>query len=64
MIDMCVATYCLGVMRKLEKQTTVMSMETKLYPIVREFLLLKSKHLRSLKFVKVEAHKDDIKSFE
>ena len=39
-------------------------MSTKLHPIVHEFILLKYKRLRSLKFVKVEAHQDDIKSFE
>lgn len=39
-------------------------MSTKLHPIVREFFSFKSKRLSSLKFVKVHAHQDDIKSFE
>ena len=39
-------------------------MSTKLHPIVLEFFSFKSKRLRSLKFVKVEVHQDDIKSFK
>ena len=39
-------------------------MSTKLHPIVREFFSFKSKILMYLKFVKVDAHQDDIKSFE
>ena len=39
-------------------------MSTKLHPIIRELFLLKSKRLNYLKFVKVEVHQDNIKSFE
>ena len=39
-------------------------MPTKLHPIVREFLLLKFKILKSVMFVKVEAHQHDVKSFD
>ena len=38
-------------------------MATKLHPIVCDFLLLKSKRLKSITFVKVDAHQDDVKSF-
>ena len=64
MIDARVATDCMGVMRRLERQAQVISMTTKLHPIVREFLLLKSKRFKSIAFVKVDAHQDDVKSFD
>ena len=35
-IELAIACYCLGVIRKLEKKTIVVSMNTKLHPIVRE----------------------------
>ena len=58
------ATDCLGVIRKLENQATAISMETKLHPIVREFLLLKSKILKYATFVKVDNRQDYVKSFD
>ena len=39
-------------------------MVTKLHPIVRDFLLLKFKRLKSITFVNVDAHQDDVKSFD
>ena len=39
-------------------------MVTKLHPIVRDFLLLKSNRLKSINFVKVDTHQDDVKSFD
>ena len=58
------ATDCLGVTHKLDKHATVISMTTKLHPIVREFFLLKSKRLKSIAFVKVYSHQDYVKLFE
>ena len=37
MLDISVATDCLGVMHRLEKLALVITMSTKLHPIVREF---------------------------
>ena len=51
----------LGVTRKLEKQATVTSMTTKLHPIVHEIFLLKSRQLKSITFIKVESHQNDVK---
>ena len=63
-IDVSVATDYLGVTRRLIRQAQVVSITTKLHPIVREFLLLKSKRFKSIAFVKVDAHQDDVKSFD
>ena len=49
-------------MHQLEKQAKAISIATKLHPIVRDFYLLKSKRLKSISFVKVDAHQDDVKS--
>ena len=62
-IEVRVATDCLGVMCTFKKQTTVISMETKLNHVIREFLLLKPKRLKYVAFVKVEAHQYDAKSY-
>ena len=63
-IDTCAATDCLGVTCKLEKQATVVSMLNKLHPIARDFFLLKYKIIKSISFVKVDDHQDDVKSFD
>ena len=52
--DVCAATDCLGVVRKLENQVKVINMATKLNPIAREFFLIKSKRLKSIAFMKVD----------
>ena len=39
-------------------------MNAKLHPIAREFLSIKLERSRSLKFIKIDAHQDDIKSFD
>ena len=64
MLDISVATDCLGVMRRLERLALVITMSTKLHPIVREFLHVKSKRFKSIEFIKVDAHQDDLKSFD
>ena len=64
MIDVSIATYCLGVVRRLERRAQVISIAAKLHHIVREFLLLKSKRFKSIAFVKVDAYQDDVKSFD
>ena len=63
-IDISVATDCLGVICRLRRLALVITMSTKLHPIVREFLHLTSKRLKSLEFIKVAAHQDDLKSFD
>ena len=63
-LEICIASDCLGVTRKLGNLSTVEIMSAKLHLIVREFLILKLKRLNSLKFIKVDAHQDDNKSFE
>ena len=62
-IDLRIAADFLGVIRKLEKQVKVISMVTSLHHIVREFLLIRSRILKTLKLIKVEAHQDDFSSF-
>ena len=62
-IELTIARDCLVVIRKLKTETKVVSMNTKLHPLVREFLSIKLKRSRSLKLIKVDAHQDDIKSF-
>ena len=64
MLDISVATDCLGVIRRLERQALVITMTTKLHSIVREFLHLKSKRFKSVEFIKVDAHQDDLKLFD
>ena len=64
MLEVSVATDCLGGIRRLERQAQVITMSTKLHPIVREFLHLKSKRFKSIEFVKVDDHEDDLKSFD
>lgn len=39
-------------------------MSTKFHPIAQEFLHLKSKRFKSIEFIKVDAHQDDLKSFD
>ena len=63
-IEPAIASKCLVVIRKLEKETKIVSMNTKLHPIVRELIFIKLKRSSSLKFIKVDAHQDDTKSFE
>ena len=46
----------LGVIRKLQNEYKVVSMSTKMYSIVRNFLSLKLKRLSSLKLIKLDAH--------
>ena len=62
-IDMSVATDCVGVITRLRTLALIVTMSTKLHAIVREFLHLASKRLKSLEFIKVAAHQDDLKSF-
>ena len=64
MIDVCIATDCLGVMRRLEWQAQAITITTKLHPIVRECLLLRSKRFQSIEFIKVDAHQDYLKSVD
>ena len=59
----CLTKDCLDVMRKSENQATVIIMATK-HHTIRNFLFLKSKRLISITFVKVDAHQDDVKSFD
>ena len=63
-IDMSVATNCLGVITRLRRLTLIVTMSVKLHPIVREFLHLASKRLKSLEFIKVAAYQEDLKSFD
>lgn len=63
-IEPAIASKCLVVIRKLEKETKIVSMNTKLHSIVREFLSIKIDSFSSLKFIKVDAHQDDVKSFD
>lgn len=39
-------------------------MATKTHPIVGDFFLLKYKILKLIKFIKVDAHQDDVKAFD
>ena len=39
-------------------------MTTKLHHIVREFLLLKSKRVKSIAFIEVDDRQDEVKSFD
>ena len=61
---MGVATDCLGVMCKLEKQSKAIIIATKSRHMVRELFFLKSKRLKLIKFKKVDAHQDDVKPFD
>ena len=63
-INLHITSDCLGVIIKLEKDFKVVSMSTKLHPIIRKFLSLNLKRLWSLMFTKVDEHQDDIKSLE
>ena len=64
MLDISVATDCLGVIRRLERQALVITMSNKLNSIIREFLHLKSKRFKSVEFIKVDAHQDNLKLFD
>ena len=64
MIDVGVATDCLGAVRRLERQAQAVTMTIKSHPIVREFHLLKSKIFKSIEFIEVDAHQDDLKSLD
>ena len=64
MLDISVATDCLGVIRRLERQAVVITMSNKLNSIIREFLHLKSKRFKSVEFIKVDAHQDNLKLFD
>jgi len=64
MLEISVATYCLGVIRRLERHAQVTTMSTKLHPIVREVLHLNSKRFKSIDFIKLDAHQDELKSFD
>ena len=64
MLDISVATDCLGVIRRLERHAQVTTMSTKLHPIVREVLHLNSKRFKSIDFIKLDAHQDELKSFD
>lgn len=64
MLEISVATDCLGIMRRLERHAQVITMSTKLCPIVREVLHLNSKRFKSIDFFKVDAHQDEFKSFD
>ena len=63
-IELATDRDCLGVIRKIEMETKLLSNNTKLHPIVREFLSIKLKRSSSLKFIKFDTHQDDIKSFD
>ena len=64
MLEFSVATDCLGAMRRLESQNQVVTMSTKFHPIVRELIHLKSKRFKSIGLIRVDAHQDDLKSFD
>ena len=63
-IELFITSNCLGVISKLKRKSTVVSMSTKMNPKVKEFLSSKKKLLSFLEFIKFEAHQDDIKSFD
>ena len=45
-INLHIASDCLGVIRKIEKHSKVVSMSTKLHPMIREFLYFKVKEIK------------------
>ena len=63
-IDLHMSIDYLVFIKKLKKESKCISMSTKLHPKVREFINLNIKRLSSLKFIEVDSHQDDIKSFD
>ena len=52
----------IGVIRKLSTDSKVIIMSSASHPIFGKFLDLKVSRTKSLQFIKVDAHQDDVKS--
>ena len=63
-INLHIDSYFLGVIRKPEKDSKLVSVSTKFHLIIRDFFALKLNILRSFRFTKVDAHQDDINSLD
>lgn len=64
MVGLSIATDCKGVIDRLKNLNRIVTMSTALHPIVREILHLKKTRCKSLNFIKVAAHQDDIQEVD
>lgn len=59
-----IATDCQGVIDRLQKLASLVTMHATSHPIVREILHLKMTRCKSLDLIKVAAHQDDLKAVD